>query len=196
MKFNNLLESPQETFPTDFGLENETTNINLGKKLLGRDGGKTPVKRMDDGHTLWEFAREYAIIRDADSHIEYYMRFRFDEYQPLNRKCVWQVTLWRNPKRGFAAGTASAIFGDLLSKYGTVITDAEQTPDGRRFWADRIESALTTSGLHVYYIDLANPSNPVEIKTRTDYNQMINAPAYGRAASFQDRRFIITTHPF
>ncbi|MEZ8579194.1 hypothetical protein AB6D24_05050 [Vibrio splendidus] len=35
-----------------------------------------------------------------------------------------------------------------------MITDEQQTPDGKRFWLDRIGEALVMADRDVYYLDL------------------------------------------
>lgn len=197
MKLENLFEMPQNTFPTDFGLDDLDFNKKFGTELLKSYGTKTAIKKYDDGYTLWELKREYALIRDVDNYIAYYMRFKFDMIPLIKRQCVRQVTVWRS-QLAHTHGLAKDIFTNtLVPSYQTVITDAEQTADGKRFWGDRIREALDDSSLFVYYINISHPKEIIEVKSMSEYADIVQGkPAYGDRRDFQNRRFIITSKPF
>lgn len=195
MKIEDIFEAPQNTFPTEFGLDETVTNIRFGKSLLSQR--KTAISKVDEDYTLWEFEREYALIRDSDSYVAYYMKFRFDMIRLIKRMCVRQVIVWKSKEALPDAAITKKIFNDLIHKYQTVITDAEQTPDGRRFWLNRISDALSDSSLFVYYINIIHPTEVVAINSMQEYTKVIQTkPAYGDKTNFQTRRFIITSKPF
>lgn len=196
MKIEDIFEAPQNTFPTEFGLDNYARNTEF-TRLLMKQHKKSAVMKIDDRHTLWEFDREYAVINDGDMRVEYYMRFRFDMVKMLQRQCVRQIAVWRS-NYPVTRGLAKKIFSEVLvPRYQTVITDAEQTPDGRRFWADRIADALTDSALFVYYINIMHPREIVRVHSAKEYRDVVEQkPAYGDSNVFQNRRFIITSKPF
>lgn len=190
-----LLESPANTFPTDFGLDDETRNKDFGTGLL-KQHSKQALEQIGD-FTLWEFKREYALIRNEDNYVAYYMQFRFDLINQIKRQCVRQITVWRSVLVSEQSGLAKRIFlNHLLKSYQTVITDAEQTPDGRRFWADRIRDCLS-DGIIVYYLNIIAPREITQIHTMADYADIVSGrPAYGDETKFQHRRFVITSQPF
>ena len=68
-------------------------------------------------------------------------------------KVVTQIAVWRNydvyDTRQFPA---YIFFKMLVPKYGTVMSDSQQTKDGRRFWQSRMGDALH-KGLYVYTFD-------------------------------------------
>lgn len=196
MKLDDLFETPQNTFPTEFGMDNDADNKAEGRKLLKSYGTKNAVKKID-GFTLWELKREYALIRDSDSYVAYYMRFQFDMIPLIKRQCVRQITVWRSKSVLPVTDITKQIFNDLIFKYQTVITDAEQTEDGRRFWLSRIREALDDSSLFVYYINISHPKEIIEVKSMNEYADIVQGkPAYGDKRDFQNRRFIITSKPF
>ena len=142
MKVMELFESPKHTFPTDFGLDEFDYNVKFGQELL-KQYSKVALEKVGDGYTLWEFKREFALIRDEDSYVAYYMKFRFDMINLIKRQCVSQIAIWRSRMVNEQSGMAKRIFmNHLIPKYGNIITDSEQTEDGRRFWADRIREYI------------------------------------------------------
>ena len=123
-----LLEPPLNTFPTDFGLDDDAHNKQFGGELL-KQPSKRALEKVGD-FTLWEFKREYALIRNEDNYVAYYMHFRFDLINTIKRQCVRQVAVWRSVKVNEYSGIATKIFLEqLVYNYGTVITDSEQTAD-------------------------------------------------------------------
>lgn len=197
MKLEDLWEAPQNTFPTEFGLDDEDFNKKFGRKLLNGPTTKTPIKKIGDDFTLWEFKREFAVIKNSNRYIAYYMKFRFDNVPVINRQCVRQVVVWRSAEP-ITQRMGREMFNDiLLPRYQTVITDAEQTEDGKRFWKDRIADALADSSLKVYYLNIYTPKEIVEVKSFDEYTQIVQGkPAYGDESEYKNRRFIITRKPF
>lgn len=157
---------------------------------------KTPIEKIGE-FTLWEFERQYALIRDSDKYVAYYMKFRFDNVRLLRRQCVRQVVVWRTNKVD-TDGIAKRIFlKHLIPSYQNIITDAEQTPDGRRFWQDRIRNTLNDKAAYVYYIDIQHPREVTEIKSMDEYDDIISGKStYGEGQKYQNRRFVIMVQPY
>lgn len=191
-----LWEAPENVFPTDFGLEDEKYNKEFGRELL-MDRKKAALEKIGE-YTLWEFSRQYALIRDSDNYVAYYMKFKFDNIRLLRRQCVRQVVVWRSVGLSVTEGLAKRIFLKyLIPNYQNVITDAEQTPDGRRFWQDRIGNIIEDKLAHIYYIDIEHPREVTEIFSMSDYFEMVNdRPVYGDGNRYQNRRFVIMVEPF
>ena len=56
-----------------------------------------------------------------------------------------------------------------MSKFGTILTDSEQTWDGKRFWGRRISEAFD-KGLNVYLYDFSN-HKIINIEDNTHFRQ-------------------------
>jgi len=196
MKVMELFESPKHTFPTDFGLDEFDYNVKFGQELF-KQYSKVALEKVGDGYTLWEFKREFALIRDEDSYVAYYMKFRFDMINLIKRQCVSQIAIWRSRMVNEQSGMAKRIFmNHLIPKYGNIITDSEQTEDGRRFWADRIRECVTQGDCYVYYVSIYPDRKILDVSSMKDYEHIIrNQPAYGSNEMFKNRRFVITTKP-
>lgn len=194
----NLFESPILTFPTNFDLDTDKGNASMAKSLM-KEYNKTALKDFGGEYTLWEFKRAYALIRNVDNYIAYYMQFKFDNVPLIKRQCVRQIAVWRSEAvTVYVKGLAEFIFKTyLLHRYGTVITDAEQTPDGKRFWGNRMLEALHDPSLYVYYLNYHAPRELVQIHTEREFENIVRSkPAYGETQAFETRRFIITSKPF
>lgn len=201
MKLKDLLESPQSVGSTEFGLDNVESNKKFGYELLNgiksRYKNKTPLRKID-GSTLWELKKQYALIRDEDHYVSYYMKFEFNNIKFINRMCVSQVAVWRSKTYIPDPYITKTIFQDLIFKYKTVITDSMQTEAGQRFWALRIADALMDSKLYVYYLNYTKINQElIELHSQEDYGKiMMNKAPYGDSREYQAKRFVITTDPF
>ena len=200
MKLKQLFEAPQQIGPTEFGLDNIETNKKFGNYLLHgiktRYMTKTPLYKIDEA-TLWELKKQYALIRDSDNYVSYYMKFQFNHIKAIDRLCVSQVIVWRSQGYYPDPSISKKIFNDLIFKYKTVITDSMQMGNGRGFWQLRIAEALAAS-MHVYYLNYSNSNYElIEISTHSDYFDVLNAKQpYGPTGDYQRKRFIITTEQF
>ncbi|PTO70265.1 hypothetical protein CWN84_25210 [Vibrio splendidus] len=75
----------------------------------------------------------------------------------LSCKNCTQLIVWRSTSgkhRFVTSGFPSLVFNHLLQTHDIMITDEQQTDDGRRFWLDRIGEALYVPEQFVYYVDL------------------------------------------
>ncbi|MFT4925917.1 MAG: hypothetical protein ACI8WB_002012 [Phenylobacterium sp.] len=75
----------------------------------------------------------------------------------LRNKNATQLLVWRSasPKHDrILVGFATMMFKYLLDNHNIMITDEQQTEDGRRFWVRRILEAFEQQDVSVSYIDL------------------------------------------
>lgn len=194
MKVDELFETPQYTFPQDFGLSDEIINRKEAQSLLNKP--KTPVESIGD-YTLYEFSRAYALISNEAPEIAYIVKFQYDFVKFLNRKCVSQVLVWRNNNVPETRDLATRIFFDhILPKTKTVITDLHQTDDGKRFWENRVQDAFRL-GYNVYYVSLVPNRELIRINTVKDFITMSkNKKVWGDLPVNQAKKIIITTEQF
>lgn len=74
-----------------------------------------------------------------------------------------QVMVWRSLSmrhKDVVRDYASMMFDHLLDKYSIMVSDEEQTPDGKRFWEARIIQSIEM-GYHVYLLDRTDIEEPL-----------------------------------
>lgn len=92
---------------------------------------------------------------------------------------------------------ARKVFDHLLSLHNIMITDEQQTVDGKRFWLDRLGESLAMPDRHVYYIDLseldADKSPKVtEITSLDSLMENFIPNGWGFDETHKDRAFLIS----
>ena len=118
----------------------------------------------------------------------------------LNVKNATQLLVWRTltPKHDAALnGFAAKVFSFLLESHNIMVTDKDQSPDGRRFWEKRIIEAVNMDNRHVYYIDLNALDDelvPVinEINDDETFYDLYEPIAWGTDEHHGDRVFVIS----
>lgn len=199
MKGEDLFETPQHTFPMEFGLDDEGTNIKLAKEWLA-DKRKQPLEQLGNGqYTLYELPRAFILVDHEDPDqpkLVYAMQYKLAFHKFIGRQCAQQIAVWKDATATVTRGMANHIFTDhLLQRYKSVITDAMQTPDGQRFWDERISEAIA-DGYYVYYVNLLPVREILQLKNVNQYKQLRgNVDIWGDETKHQARRIIITTSP-
>ncbi|MDP2543418.1 hypothetical protein Q8W15_04715 [Photobacterium damselae subsp. piscicida] len=65
--------------------------------------------------------------------------------------------VWASPSNeDLLIGLPRKVFNHFLERYIIVVSDDEQTADGKRFWERRISNAFADNN-HVYYIENERP---------------------------------------
>lgn len=194
MKVEELCETPQYTFPQEFGLDDINSNRSQTRELLKKP--KTPLRSIGD-YTLYEFSRAFALIKNEPAEIAYIVRFQHSFVKLLGRSCVSQILVWRNNLVPETRDLATEIFfGHLLPNTKTIITDSYQTDDGKRFWENRIQDAFRL-GLHVYYASLVPNREIVKISSIKEFMDLKNDKnIWGDHQVNQAKKVIITSQPF
>lgn len=190
---NGLMESPQKTWPTTFGLENAEVNISQAEMFLS---GKK-CRLVDDQLKLYKCGNKYAIItRDAGQYqkpkIRYIVQYEKHKISLLQHDAIQQVVVWR--QFGYTGIAAKIFYEYLFKETGCVITDYQQTDDGQKFWMDRIIVAFRR-GFNVYFIDVLDPNRVIkQIKNDTELDNIVDI-AWGDGQRYQEKRIIITDFP-
>ncbi|MGF1756656.1 hypothetical protein L4D76_01650 [Photobacterium sagamiensis] len=112
-----------------------------------------------------------------------------------------QVLVWRQiagPHSAATRGLPTLIFNHLLDNHNIVITDDQQTEDGKRFWLDRMGESFTTSNKSVYFVDLnevfESSMTPRVSHVATFHDLLEDYVPYGWGSTeeFKDRVFILS----
>ena len=148
----NIIERNQEEF--------KKFNANKYKKL---------VERLTNHASVYKLGSEYFCLDNEFKSITYYMKYEVGNNGKLG-SFVWQSLVWTEPSAKYIISYPKKIFfDDLLSKFGTILTDSEQTWDGKRFWKWRISEAFD-KGLNVYLYDFSN-HKIIKIEDNTHFRQ-------------------------
>ena len=157
-----------------------------GAELVSDLGGGVGVYHSDRGNPT------YLVLDHERQRVLYYMQYVPSNNRQLG-KYVYQKFLWIDKgSRGTVGYLPTHYFYQLVDEFGMVVTDSEQTSDGRRFWEKRIADAFGR-GLRVYYHDFKT-SELVKLHTVSDVSEYDHKYAiYSDNESALDRVFVITS---
>lgn len=89
----------------------------------------------------------------TDESIKYLVRYKKERVSLIDKFAVTQFLVWADRNFSRSRGLATKVFFDfLLKKHKIIVSDYEQTLDGKRFWQNRIGDAFDRN-LHVYLLD-------------------------------------------
>ncbi|EGR1298349.1 hypothetical protein EAF56_20395 [Vibrio alginolyticus] len=120
-------------------------------------------------------------------------------YLPV-KNCT-QLIVWRQaagPHGAVLSGFARNVFNFLLRSHNIMITDAQQTADGKRFWLDRMGESFAIGDRGVYYInlnELDNSLTPVieRVQTFDELMEVYVPKGWGADEDHRNMAFIIST---
>lgn len=190
-----IFETPQNTFDQDFGLDDLKQNTQYALSLL-KERNKTIVGKYGNGFvSMYEFPRMFVLINHEDEYhpkVEYIVKFELKYSNFLKRQTVQQIVVWRKMLSNFTNGLAKTIFfNELIQKYKTIVTDAYQTSDGKRFWGNRIVEALKDN-LYVYYVNTLKPRTIKRIYNINEIDKLMNDnKIWGDSSKYQAQRLVI-----
>ncbi len=111
-----------------------------------------------------------------------------------------QVMVWRKAGKAHRAvlrDLPMLMFEHFIQEYVVIVSDDEQTEQGRGFWVNRVYEAIEDN-MHVYFVDLNELSDdlvPVlnPIHTVQEFNDVWNDHGWGKTEEYKDRLFVIST---
>lgn len=114
-------------------------------------------------------------------------------HERIGQKSCTQILVWASSdNEDLLIGFPRKIFNHLLETYTIMITDQEQTPDGKRFWERRIAQAFKDGRL-VYFFDKTNShSNLERIKNNDDFLENYETKGWGNDELYKNSLFIIS----
>lgn len=198
MKLTTLSSNRQETAAF---LETKTKDFLLpefvkpaGYKVVANEATKQKEGVIQTICLIWSAGENAEIVYKVKTIV----RDEPNAYLPL-KKCT-QLIVWRQIAgiHGHVLSCfAREVFNFLLQSYNVIITDEQQTPDGQRFWLDRIGEALVTADREVYYVDLNELDDnlvPVIERISSHEELMDNycPKGWGADESHRNRAFIIS----
>ncbi|MBS9424082.1 hypothetical protein [Photorhabdus caribbeanensis] len=115
---------------------------------------------------------QYRLVTDVDMpETVYAVKLEFMEHIVPSKKTCTQILVWCTvlPQHDEAVrGLPQEFFRFFLERYSIIVSDSEQTLDGRRFWERMIAWAISINGYHVYVSDGAKGERPLNLITSWD----------------------------
>lgn len=134
-------------------LENDDQNAELYYQLLPL--AKHELYKIDDIASIYLHNNTLFCLDTSINRVTYEMQFKLGKNIKLGQY-VWQASVWRNLSVPNTLGWPEKIFFEyLLPTYHVIITDSQQSFDGRKFWMNRIANAFNRN-LNVYYCDFSS----------------------------------------
>ncbi|WP_455917388.1 hypothetical protein [Pseudomonas cerasi] len=100
---------------------------------------------------------EIALINDLERSVVYYNRVVISNIVDLNCRPATQNLVWRSANAQHAAVlrdvAQKVFFNYILDRYDVILSDNQQTGEGKFFWQRQMSNALAL-GLHVYYYQM------------------------------------------
>ena len=113
--------------------------------------------------------------------------------EKINHTSCTQVVVWASPENEeLLIGFPRKVFNSLLQKYVIMITDKQQTSDGKRFWERRIIQALNDNH-YVYFFDKNKDKKRLQsILNSDDFFEIFEPLGWGNDKKHQHKLFIIS----
>src|SRR5574343_1575768 len=137
--------------PVDDDLSVYNTNQAKYKELYNIPN-KQIYHKFDDNKVVYYISNKVFCLDTINKQIVYYMEYE-TSFNSILGSYAWQSLVWRKKNTQYINTLPHDIFFKvLLPKFGTVVTDGEQTDDGIKFWEYQIGYALNNN-LNVYYFN-------------------------------------------
>jgi hypothetical protein len=190
--------SPQTIKRAKFAelLNKPSLNKQLAKKFLAKYPIDYSVKDIElpQGFEL-KSNKSKTKIRLLDSNdktnprIAYAVDIKISEEKIAYKTCT-QILVWASPSNeDLLIGLPRKLFNHLLNTYTIMVTDREQTPDGKRFWERRIAQAFN-DGLCVYFYDKTH-NNLIQIKDNDAFLEHYEPLGWGNDDAYKNKLFVI-----
>jgi hypothetical protein len=154
-----LVESPYSIPDLDWHDLNDPNKNKAGYAIFcgKKYQYKHKLMQLTENAAVYNQGTEYFCLDYESKRITYYMKNQVANKNFLGGNFAWQSMVWADPSKTskYLSGIPKKIFWEhLFKKYGTVVTDSEQTWHGRRFWEIRIAEALDNN-INVYFCNFA-----------------------------------------
>lgn len=189
-----LSEMPQLISPTNFGLNSPKKNKAKAEQYLKSNHDE--IIRETKDYILFRDGSDkrgmICLVNKNDSIIEYYVDYEFSYTKQLPG--VTQVKLWRMITGTYNGGlTQDIFFNYLLKKYNTIISDRQQTKNGRDFWLRQMAFAAS-KGLHIgLYHEGLKDTNWFDPTKQSIDDWIRSNYGWGKQVGYTDLRYLIST---
>ncbi|MCK5872323.1 MAG: hypothetical protein KAG26_05815 [Methylococcales bacterium] len=113
--------------------------------------------------------------------------------EKIHHKSCTQVIVWASPRNEeLLIGFPRKVFNHLLQSHIIMITDKQQTADGKRFWERRIIQALKDRH-YIYFCDKEDDNvNLQRILKEDDFFEIFEPLGWGNDKQHQRKLFVIS----
>lgn len=186
-----LMEIPRDIGNIDWHFLNKVDQNKEFYKELAANKYKKVIEKLTPTATVYRIGSQYFCLDLDFKQVTYYMKFEVGNNGKIG-SYVWQSLVWTNDSFEYTKHYPQKIFfRDLLPKFGNIITDSEQTWDGKRFWVYRIIDAFNM-GLNVYFYDFGS-HNIIKMNDMNDFVQAQSTyDIWGVSNAHSMKRMIIT----
>ena len=145
-----LTEMPQNIEDLDWHDLYDTGKNRAFYRALTKNVRKKSVLKVFATAEIFQLNSQFFCLDETSKRVTYYMKFEVGNNGKLG-SFVWQSLVWSDEGSPYLSGIPQKIFFEkLVPKFGTIITDSQQTWHGKRFWKLRIKEALDKN-LNVYF---------------------------------------------
>jgi hypothetical protein len=134
----------------------------------------------------------YYLVSKRTGRVVYFVRYRLVKANDM--RFGRQVLVWRTKDTHgtlSASGLAKKVFNNyLLPRFGRLITDTQQTLNGKAFWEFMINEAFD-NGKFVYVLDRRSQPNRLWRSKPETINQDYDT-VYGTNSAFEHTHFVIS----
>lgn len=176
----------------DFGWPNESLN-----KERAQTAFSDPDKQMlyeDDDCELFQIGdastgRIYLFNKRFET-IDYYVQYETSHWK-MTGQTITQIEVWRTVGIAYFKNiTTHVFFKILLPRFGSIMSDEQQTEDGKRFWL-RVMDEASHDGYHVAFIDFKGSKKEYYSSEIPITKWALQTGAWGVGDKFLERRFLI-----
>jgi hypothetical protein len=173
-------------------LEDKNSNKEFYLEMK-RDRHKKLIFKINEHASMYKSGGNYFCLDDKIQQITYNMIYKVDNKKQLGGQYVWQSAVWASPDELYLDGIpAKMLFEYLLPVFKTIVTDSEQSFDGKRFWEKCISKAFAKE-LNIYFFDFQT-KELIEMKSPEhwkDFKQTSNI--WGETNKHLMKRMVISS---
>lgn len=186
-----LIETPLNIENIDWHYLNDDVKNREMYRIFAIKKFKKVVEQVNSVATIYRDGSQYFCLDTELKRITYYMKFEVGNNGKIG-DYVWQSLVWRDfTIRYLSTIPQKMFFKYLLPKFGCILTDSEQSWDGRRFWALRISDAFTMN-LNVYFYNF-DGHKLVKMNNINDFRQVqAQYDVWGGNDKHRMKRMVIT----
>lgn len=184
---------PKHINDVDFNLIDPNENTKIYQYFINQH----PIElNQIDNLTLLKSGNKLLLVDHSSKLIRYFVQWREVWHNLVGSNCISQVAVWRDDLYTPEGYPKQIFLNYLLNITGVMITDIQQTSDGKRFWLNRIRDTFNMD-LFLYYVNLMQDGkNPPCIMRLHDIKQVDNilqsGKLWGNDPKFESRKLIIT----
>ena len=172
-----IQSSPTNSGPLNFGHQDEHQNAKLYKEFSGLTPFKTNKFKgiTDKGNMLvLNNINTFALVDRNNKAVHYVMDYQIYPKLINGKQCVSQVEVWSGKEKDSVNGMQlpTFVFNTLIDTYDAVMTDQQQSPDGRKFWEKRITEAFKNGGRYLYALDISANLSITPLMTLAEFDSI------------------------